>query len=102
MITPRDPVYYDISSFNHGVIRPSHIVLFGLPNEVMSSISKTRHLIHVTLYLAPMNVPFALKAYRALCGEAWEEPQWDFCQIVQNMDEPGIIRLQEACGASRK
>lgn len=59
-------------------------------------------MIHVTLYFAPENVPIALKACKALFEEAWKEPQLDFCQIVQNADEPGIIRIQEAWNTSRK
>lgn len=70
----------------------------------MSSITKVpdRYMIHVTLYFAPENIPTALKACRALFDEAWKEPQLDFCQIVQNVDEPGILRIQEAWNASRK
>ncbi|KEF57395.1 uncharacterized protein A1O9_05312 [Exophiala aquamarina CBS 119918] len=70
----------------------------------MSSITKIpdRHMIHVTLYFAPENVPIALEACKALFEEAWKEPQLDFCQVVQHVDEPGIIRIQEAWNASRK
>lgn len=59
-------------------------------------------MIHVTLYFAPENVPAALKACRDLFDAAWKEPELDFCQIIQNADEPGIIRIQEEWNATRK
>ncbi|KIW94784.1 uncharacterized protein Z519_04761 [Cladophialophora bantiana CBS 173.52] len=70
----------------------------------MSSPSKVpdRYMIHVTLYFAPEHVPVALEACRSLFEEAWQDPRLDFCQIVQDADEPGTIRIQEAWNGSRK
>ncbi|EXJ70981.1 uncharacterized protein A1O5_05974 [Cladophialophora psammophila CBS 110553] len=72
--------------------------------EIMPSPSKVpdRFMIHVTLYFAPEDVPVALEACRTLFEEAWKDPRLDFCQIVQDANEAGTIRIQEAWNASRK
>jgi hypothetical protein len=108
-------VYNDSPSLDHGIETISYSFVWlacptlenrrSLQRQLsMSSITKIpdRHMIHVTLYFAPENVPIALKACNALFEDAWKEPQLDFCQIVQNADEPGIIRIQEAWNTSRK
>lgn len=59
-------------------------------------------MIHVTLYFAPDHVPAAMNALKTLFKEAWQEPQLDFCQVVQSADEPGVVRIQEAWNASRR
>ena len=66
------------------------------------SVPSTRHMIHVTLYFAPESVPIALEALRRLFVEAWQEPQLEFCQVVQSAEEPGVVRIQEAWNATRK
>ncbi|KIW74459.1 hypothetical protein Z517_12399 [Fonsecaea pedrosoi CBS 271.37] len=61
-----------------------------------------RFIIHVTLFFAPEHAPLALDACRTLFSEAWKDPRLDFCQVVQDADEPGTIRIQEEWNASRR
>ncbi|OAP55546.1 hypothetical protein AYL99_10519 [Fonsecaea erecta] len=70
----------------------------------MSSSTKVpdRYMIHVTLWFAPENVPIALEACRKLFAEAWKDPRLDFCQIVRDANDPGVIRIQEEWNASRQ
>ncbi|KIX94580.1 uncharacterized protein Z520_09626 [Fonsecaea multimorphosa CBS 102226] len=70
----------------------------------MSSSSRVpdRFMIHVNLYFAPEHVPVALEACKTLFEEIWKDPRVDFCQIVQDANEPGTIRIQEAWNASRQ
>jgi hypothetical protein len=59
-------------------------------------------MIHVTIHVAPENVPVVLEACRVLFKQIWKEPQHDFCQIVQSADEPGVVVIQEAWNATRQ
>jgi len=70
--------------------------------EPVASFPVPNYIIHVTIIIAPSDVPEFLKAVEILFLQVTAEPECTFVQILQKPEQPGVFRFVEAWSATRE